>query len=251
MTDVQLFSERLTQTLGLLSWEVRNALLVKIGHMELQMRSNGQCQPVWTGPVPEVQLLGREVVVPTDVGERRGIVVCFGVMNMGAEYERSVVVHVPASGTVHEAPGSSTRLASAEDSRRIQEELAMARKLSEATERVQAEPPAGKARRRGHKDPALQKWMLEHGAAHPNVRQAVEGGGCLKLVGLDGDKRLYVFRGQLRVDVSGFVVGHPSVRQISEAEAKEMHLGKVRGQFIFEDPAAAREAFELALSLLG
>ncbi len=53
----------------------------------------------YIGGFPEHQLLGADVVVPTDQGERRGRVVCFGVVSMGAYWERSVVVHVPASGT--------------------------------------------------------------------------------------------------------------------------------------------------------
>ena len=66
------FSARLAKELDALGWEARNALLVKIGRMELRMRDLGQDKPVWKGPAPVAQLLGADVVVPTEQGESRG-----------------------------------------------------------------------------------------------------------------------------------------------------------------------------------
>jgi hypothetical protein len=65
--------------------------------------------------------------------------------------------------------------------------------------------------------------------------------------GLHPRKRLYVFKGQLRVDVSGFSFDHPGLRRISDDESRDMHLGKVRGQVLFGDRQAAISAFTKAL----
>lgn len=250
-SQIDTFSSRLNNELAALNWADRNELLVRIGKMELRMRSDGQERPVWKGPVPEHTLLGADVVVPTDQGERRGRVICFGVMNMGTEYERSVVIHVPSSGTQHEAAGSVTRLASPEDSERIRNEMTMAGKLAEAAAAVQRGPTPlatpERAKRRGQKDPKLIERMLAAAAVSSNVRAIEEGTSNHKIVGLNPANRIYVFKNQLRVDLSGFSVDHPGIRRISDEEARDMHLGKVRGQFLFDDREVAFAAFELAL----
>lgn len=250
-TQVDGFSLRLSSELAALSWKERNELLIKIGRMELRMRSDGQERPVWKGPVAEDRLLGTEVVVPTEQGEQRGRVICFGVLNMGTEYERSVVVHVPSSGTQHEAPGSVTRLANTDDSARIVNEVRMAARLADAVEVAELGPTHSahpeRVKRRGQKDPLLASQMLAAANAHVNVRSVEEGATNHKVTGMDRSKRLYVFKSQLRVDVSGFSFDHPGMRRISDEEARDMHLGKVRGQLLFEDRKQAFAAFEAAL----
>lgn len=245
---VDLFSSRLTKELDALSWQARNDLIVSIGRMELRMRSTGQERPLWRGPAPVDQLLGANVVVPTEQGERRGRVVAFGVVQNpeGIDYERSVIVHVPSSGTHHEAAGSLARLANPEDLARIRGELEMARKLAEAGQgRIQT--TTARPRRRGDKDPVLFERMLTAAKCSANVKSIEEGTANFKVTGLDGSKRIYLFKSQLRVDISGFSVEHPGIRTISEAEARDMHLGKVRGQLLFDDRETAFAAFELAL----
>lgn len=210
------------------------------------MRSDGQDRPVWKGPAPVNHILGADVVVPTEKGERRGRVICFGVVNMGSEYERSVVVHVPASGTQHEAAGSVARLASPDDSLRIKNEIEMAERLVEASTAA-AREPVKPQRKRGQRDPKLIEEMIALANASPNVRSVEEGGANYKVTGVDPAKRVYVFKAQLRVDVSGFSFQHPGLRSISDQEARDMHLGKVRGQVLFDDRQAAIDAFKKAL----
>lgn len=251
MTQVNDFSTRLSSELAALSWSERNELLIKIGRMELRMRSDGQERPIWKGPIAEDKLLGSEVVVPTEQGEQRGRVICFGVLNMGTEYERSVVIRVPSSGTQHEAPGSVTRLANADDSARIVNEVRMAARLADAVEAAERGPTPianpERIRKRGQKDPALVVQMLAAANAHKNVRAVEEGATNHKVTGMDQSKRLYIFKSQLRVDVSGFSFDHPGMRRISDDEARDMHLGKVRGQLLFDDRKQAFAAFEAAL----
>lgn len=254
MTSAQVdcFSARLNLELAALPWNERNDLLIRIGRMELRMRSDGQERPIWRGPTSEDRLLGADVVFQTDRGEQRGRVVCFGVMNMGVEYERSVVVRVPSSGTQHEVPGSAARLASPDDSERIVNEIHMAERLVEAAQRVDPGPTPVPTpqRKRGQRDPQFVESMLELARAHRNVRAVEDGPVNHKVVGVAVGRRIYVFKSQLRIDLSGFTLVHPAVRAISDDEARIMHLGRVRGQLLFDDRNLATEAFEAALEEL-
>jgi hypothetical protein len=252
-TKADSFSAKLNATLGALDWKTRNDLLLKIGRMELKMRAAGTERPKWLGPVSEDRMLGADVVIPTDQGERRGTVICFGVVNVGGEnWEKSVIVHVPASGTQHEGPGSVARLATPEDLERIQSEVEMAHRLASAAEAAQkgaVAPSPEKARKRGQRDPELVKELHALATQSPHVKAVEEGGTNYKITGSSG-KRIYLFKNQLRADLSGFSVDHPGVRKISDDEARDMHLGKVRGQLLFDDRVSAKSAFEAALAAL-
>lgn len=247
------FSSKLNQELSALDWKTRNEIFLKIGKMELRMKASGLERPEWKGPLSEDKLLGADVVIPTDQGERRGRVICFGVVHLGGDnWERSVIVHSPASGTQHESPGSSARLATREDSERLQGEIEMAQRLAEAADAVQKgaiAPTHDRPRKRGQRDPELVKDLHTLALASNNVKSIDEGGSNYKISGTGG-KRIYLFKNQLRADLSGFTVDHPGVRKISDDEARDMHLGKVRGQLLFEDRASSKAAFEAALDAL-
>jgi hypothetical protein len=253
--EVSSFSARLSRELSGLSWDERNELLVRIGRMELRMRAAGQERSVWKGPVPQDRILGADVVVPTEHGDRRGRVICFGVVNTGPEYEQSVIVHVAASGTRHEAPGSETRLVGPDDVTRMRNETDMAARLIEAAHAAEGGATGSaealrRNRKRGVRDPELVRRMIEAARGHVKVRSLDEGSSNVKITGGDASRRIYVFLSQLRVDLSGFSLDHPGVRPISEQEARDMHLGKVRAQLLFDDRAVAFAAFEAALEQL-
>jgi hypothetical protein len=73
----------------------------------------------------------------------------------------------------------------------------------------------------------------------------------LKITGTSKSKRVYVAKKGGRVDLNGFTVESPAVRQMSEEEAKEKHLGNVRGQLDFEQPdGLVLEAYDAALAVL-
>lgn len=251
--EVDLFSSRLATELASLPDRTRAELLMRIGRQELRMRSDGHDRPIWRGPVPVPQMLGADVVVPTDHGDRRGRVICFGIINMGNEYERSVVVHVPSSGTHHEAPGSVVKIASPDDTIRIVNEVTMAQRLQETVRRedTDRDDKVTPTRRRLGRDPALVAELIALTQASPNVRSIEDGPANHKVTGADRGRRLYIFKTQLRVDVSGFSFDHPGLRRISDEEARAAHLGKVRGQLIFDDRNAAIAAFNIALEGLG
>ncbi len=251
---VDTFSARLSKELGALDWKARNELLLNIGRMEMRMRSCGVERPSWLGPVPEDKILGADVVGDTEQGERRGRVICFGVTHAGGDnWERTVVVHVPSSGTHHEVPGSVIRLATQEDSDRMQSELAMAQRLAEAADAAQrgaASPTPERSRKRGQRDPKLIEEMLALANSSSDVKSVEEGGSNYKITGVDKGRRIYLFKQQLRVDLSGFTADHAGIRKISDDEARDMHLGKVRGQLLFDDRQEALEAFKVALAAL-
>jgi len=75
--------------------------------------------------------------------------------------------------------------------------------------------------------------------------------GFLKMSGGVKGKNVYVAKKGGRVDLSGFTVEAAAVKQITETEAREKHLGKVRGQLDFnQSDDQVLEAFGSALAAL-
>lgn len=64
--------------------------------------------------------------------------------------------------------------------------------------------------------------------------EVVENTGFLKVVGNGNKNKLLVAVKGGRVDLSGFTIESPAVVQVSEADAKAKHLGKVRGFVNFD-----------------
>lgn len=252
-TQVDEFSAKLTEQLRALPREEVHELLVRIGRMESRMRADGQERPVWRGTLSQTDVLGREVVIPTDHGERRGRAVYFGITRGAGEYETSVVVFSEASGTHHEAPGSQVRLATPSESERIREELTMAQRLKEATagEAARQERRRAPSRPKWAPDPGLIPRMLEIARESNTVSSVEEVGGCHKITGRNRDRRLYVHKRGLRVDISGFEPSGEGIIQISADEAKRAHLGKVRGQVDFTSQTLGMAAFERMVQELG
>ena len=247
---VDAFAQRLAEEMALLPREDRHELLVRIGKMENQMRAAGQDRPVWRGPLPESELLGAEVVMPTEHGVRRGRAVCFGIARNGMDYERSVVIYSAASGTNHEAPGSMVRLADENDAERIQGELAMAERLKEAAAGIikrEEKRRSAPARPKWERDPGLIAKMVALAQAAKDVFDVTEVGGCHKVEGRNRARRLYIHKKGLRVDISGFDPDGEAIIKISAEDAKRAHMGKVRGQVDFTDQAAGMAAFERLL----
>lgn len=78
-----------------------------------------------------------------------------------------------------------------------------------------------------------------------------EQSGYLKITGSAKGRGVYVARKGGRVNLGGFTVQAPAVKQISEDEARAKHLGKVRGQLDLDQPDdAILSAYELALAEL-
>lgn len=57
--------------------------------------------------------------------------------------------------------------------------------------------------------------------------------GFTKVTGATKGRSVYVAKKGGRVDISGFAIEADAVKQISEKEARDKHLGKVRGQLDF------------------
>lgn len=254
-TEVDDFSTRLSKELAAVSREERHELLVRVGRMEARMRADGQERPVWRGPLSQVEILGRDVVIPTDHGERRGRAVWFGIARAGVTYETSVVVFSGASGTIHEAPGSQVRPATTDESERYQDELVMAERLKEATAGIMAREEVRRTtpmRPRWAPDPGLVQRMLDIARDSNWVSSLEEVGGCHKITGRDKTKRMYIHKRGLRVDISGFdPKATEGLIKISPEEAKRAHLGKVRAQVDFTSQTVGMQAFESVLKELG
>lgn len=236
------FVEKLKELMGQIPDGQRSEMLIHIGKIDARMRRNGQLRPTWSGPMPEKDILGKEVVVPTAAGTQVGQVVYFGIHQDGAVFERSVYAIVPSSGTMFEAPGSLVRVAGMDDLDRMRRELDMAKKI-EQLETEEREAP--KKRRKHERDPIfVQKLVdlaLEAGLSVERMKT------FHKVTGSAKNRAVYVAVEALRCDLSGFSVEHPAIKSISAEEAKEQHLGAVRGTISFDNRELAEEAFVEAL----
>ena len=247
------FADRLSQELSVIPQGERDRIIFDIGKRDIAMRQDGQDRPLWRGPLPEFEVLGREVVARTDMGERVGRVVFFGVCRVGSDYERSVVVHVPASGTWFEAPSSAFRVADGEALDRMRREEEMASRLREAA--VQAGPmstdvPERRPRVRRPRDPRLLADMLALVRSSSDLT-LVDPRAYHQVYRTQGSgRRVYIAKNGSNVNVAGFEVEHPDVVPISAEQARAAGLGSVRGQLNLEDPTAALAALRHILEML-
>lgn len=124
----------------------------------------------------------------------------------------------------------------------------MAEKLVAAGEKAEAEKTT--RRERVVKGSHLLPQLLEQAkAAGLNMEDM---SGFTKLTGADKKRRVLVAKKGGRVDLSGFTVEAAAIKQISETEAREKHLGKVRGQLDFnKSDEEVMAAFGTALAALG
>lgn len=243
--DVDGFVERLKDLMGQVPDVERSDMLIHTGKMDARMRSNGYERPPWKGPISELEILGKDVVVPSAMGKQVGRVVYFGIHQEGAVFERSVYAMVPSSGTLIEAPGSAVELPGSADLDRMRREIDMAGAL----ERAESKPKEPSNRRRKHeKDPAFTQHLVDLAI---EIGLTVEKKKTFnKIYGSQKGRTVYVAVEALRVDLSGFCVEHSGIRAISADEAKEQHLGAVRGTIIFDDREVAEEAFVESLEAL-
>lgn len=126
-------------------------------------------------------------------------------------------------------------------------EPTMAEKLTAAGEK--AEKAKAERRERVVKGSHLLPKMKELALAGGLETQ--ENSGFLKVNGGVKGKNMLIAKKGGRVDLSGFTVPADAVKQLSEQEAREKHLGKVRGQIDFnksDDEVLA--AFSAALTEL-
>lgn len=129
----------------------------------------------------------------------------------------------------------------------------MAQRLKEATagEVARQERRRTPSRPKWAPDPGLIPRMLEIARESNTVSSVEEVGGCHKITGRNRERRLYVHKRGLRVDISGFEPSGEGIIQISAEEAKRAHLGKVRGQVDFTSQTLGMTAFERMVQELG
>lgn len=78
-----------------------------------------------------------------------------------------------------------------------------------------------------------------------------EKNGFYKITGPSKGRAVYLLKKGGRVDISGFVISSAAVIQISAEDARQKHLGKVRGQLDFSKPDdEVLQAYDEALSEL-
>jgi hypothetical protein len=120
----------------------------------------------------------------------------------------------------------------------------MAEKLAAAGEKAEAQKAARRERvvKGSHLLPKLKELATAAGL------ETKENSGFLKINGGVKGKNVLIAKKGGRVDLSGFTVEAAAVKQLSETEAREKHLGKVRGQIDFnKTDDEVLEAFSGAL----
>jgi hypothetical protein len=96
----------------------------------------------------------------------------------------------------------------------------------------------------------LLEALLSKAKAIPGLNSE-DKTGFVKITGAAKGRSVYVAKKGGRVDISGYTVDAPAVKQITEAEAREKHLGKVRGMLDFDQSdEQVLAAYEAALTKL-
>lgn len=181
------------------------------------------------------------VVADSAVGEVVGLAAAETFVQDGARCAPAVVVYVPCSGSSFVVPMESVRPAAAEEADRIVTEMKMA-------DRVRRAAPAARAAGRTEKSRAGDERVASLLAVAAELGLLVEGaGGFHKVTGAAKGRCVYLAVRGGRIDISGFTVDHPAVAQVSEEQARDRRLGRVRGQvldFSLDYAAAWRLALE-------
>ena len=75
--------------------------------------------------------------------------------------------------------------------------------------------------------------------------------GFIKITGTAKSRAVYLAKKGGRVDLSGFSIDNVAINNISEEEAKNKHIGRVRGQINFDKTdEEVLAAYDIALSQL-
>jgi len=213
---------------------------------DAKARAEGQTEFEWSGE--SCPLIGDEVVVFDGC---IGTVCDYSIHLPDVEdvkiWERCVWVKLSSGGfikaTGHECEVMTELLR--DGLRHRQEE--MKQKLEEAGRKVERQKKERRSR------VVVGSHLLDE-----MLRMASSVGLCVdenksfhKITGTVEKRAVYIATKGGRVDLSGFDIDHPSCNKISEDDAKQRHLGRVRGQLDFsKGDVQTIEAFEKALKEL-
>lgn len=246
--DVELAKALRDSDFHYLDDETRSRILTKDVTYDRIMFERGETRVVWDGPVPEEQLINREVAAQTEKGEVVGKAIYFGKVEDAGVFKRTVLVHVPSSGSVYEVVGRNVRLATDDDRTRMHTEIKMAGKLQAANTRAEEMVKAKRAKRvvGSHLVDAMMLKVKERKLA------VDDKAGYHKIFGDAKGVCVYLAKKGGRADLSGFCVEDPAVISLTAEEARAKHLGKVRGQIDFDrDDQAIMRAWDAILERLG
>lgn len=126
--------------------------------------------------------------------------------------------------------------------------MSLQEKLEQANKKAEAQK-AERRRKTVKGSHLVEKFVAAAKEAGCDLR---ENNGFHVIVGKAGKSlRIYVAKRGGIVDLLGFTVQDPAVRQISKAEAKEKHMGRVEGRLEMErTDEEILAAFNLALGVI-
>jgi hypothetical protein len=210
--------------------KTRSTILKVTQDEQFRMKRSGQDRPVWDCSVNEAELINKEVVAKTGVGEVIGRAVYFGIkQDSDGVFKRTVLVHVPSSGAIYESIGHDVRLATDVDVERMRDEIAMSRRVGVADD--QAKQMMVEIREQKVTGSKLVDRLLDVASTKRLIVE--DKAGFHKIRGNKKGVCVYLLKKGGRADLSGFCVEHPAVVPMSAEEARERHLGRVRGQVNF------------------
>lgn len=167
------------------------------------------------------------------VNEVVAVVCSYGLKRTSNGFERCVWAKSNSGGTVRKITGDMMRFATPEDVKKSEKKQAeFTKKLKEAAKKIEAET-AEKREIRSGGSLSLVTPMLD--IAKQMGLTCDDKSGFYKITGAQKGRAVYLAKRGGRVDISGFSVEDvPAVNVISAEEAKRRHLGKVRGQMLFD-----------------
>jgi hypothetical protein len=191
-------------------------------------RNREKQDPVWPYEF-EYPKIGTRILV----GDAVAVVCSYGLKRTPNGFERCVWAKSNSGGTLRKVTGDMMRPASTDDVKKAEKKQAeFKKKLTEAAKKIEAETVEKREIRSGG-SLSLVTPMLD--IAKQMGLNVDEKSGFYKITGTQKGRSVYLARRGGRVDISGFtVIDVEGVTVISEEEAKRRHIGKVRGQMLFD-----------------
>jgi len=178
--------------------------------------------------------------------QKVGTVVTYGIKSVGREFYRSVWLKFSDGSFLKLSADDIADISKTELEELEKKNKQFASKLSGATKKIENQKK--ERRQKQVKGSHLLEVML---AVVGKTYSIDEKASFYKISGKEKGKSVYLLRKGGRVDLSGFDIDHDAVTKISAEEAKDRHIGKVRGQINFSlSDDLVMDAFKKALKEL-
>lgn len=236
-----------------LDMDTKNIILKNWVRSDFEMKHSGQTKPVWDCAYSMVDVVGNEVVAKTDRGEMVGKAIYLTIhKDSDGVFKHAIVVHVPASGSIFMVPGRSIKLADDDDRRRMVNEVEYVKKLTNANEAVEEIVREKRSKRVSGSHLYDDMMNMVNSSKTLFINDKTGYHQIMSNASKKAKTSVYLAKKGGKAYLTNFCIDDVGVKPMSEAEAREKHLGRVRGQIDFErDDATVMKAWENVLKTLG